>query len=320
MIAPIAGFPIKGTIFHQGFNNALGSGTPGAKMYHQVFGKMIDAWRRAFDDPELPFGIISLCTAGDPQTADNYVEKMLDDGIYIREAQYRTFAERAAAGDTNLGFASSFDQRRSWYHPQQKIPVGERIARWALATQYGLQREIRWQPPKCTRLEVDTAGGRIVLHMDRPVSAPDNKAAIEGFAIAGEDRRFHPARAEWLVTGKDGRGRPQVDRKALVLTSPLVEQPIHYRYAWGRNPMGNLQSADHNDLPFATQRSDDWPMEAVPLGVIDEGSLENGKLSRRQRGQLLRALRAEDLKRRLFEARRLIEQHASTKPGAGGNR
>ena len=58
MIAPIAGFPVKGAIFHQGFNNALGSGTRGARMYYQVFGKMIGAWRAAFNDPQMPFCII----------------------------------------------------------------------------------------------------------------------------------------------------------------------------------------------------------------------------------------------------------------------
>jgi len=87
MIAPIAGFPVKGAIFHQGFNNALGSGTEGARMYYQVFGKMITARRTAFNDPAMPFGIISLCTAGDPQDLDDYVSHMSNDGIYIRAAQ-----------------------------------------------------------------------------------------------------------------------------------------------------------------------------------------------------------------------------------------
>ena len=37
------------------------------------------------------------------------------------------------------------------------------------------------------------------------------------------------------------------------------------RYAWGRNPLANLQVTGNKDLPFATQRSDDWKMEQVPL-------------------------------------------------------
>ena len=170
-----------------------------------------------------------------------------------------------------------------------------------MATQYGLERQIRWAPPRITDLQVED--GRIVLRFDRAVAPPDNQAAVEGFAIAGADRRFHPASVEWFVKGVDDRNRPQIDRAAFVLQSPMVPAPIHFRYAWGRNPMGNLQSADHNDLPLATQRSDDWPMEDVPLGVLGGEALENGQLGRGQRGKILQALRQQDLQRRLAEAR-----------------
>ena len=87
VIGPISGLSVKGAIFHQGFNNALGFGSEHSERYYQIFGKMITAWRAAFNDPDMPFGIISLCTAGAPQTGDNYLEKMADLGAYIREAQ-----------------------------------------------------------------------------------------------------------------------------------------------------------------------------------------------------------------------------------------
>jgi sialate O-acetylesterase len=307
MISPIAGLAVKGAIFHQGYNNANG-GTFGAALYAQVFPEMIAAWRAAFEDPELPFGIISLCTEGPQQTHENFVELMLNDGIYIREAQYQTFLQMRAAGDQNVGFASSFDQRRGWYHPQLKIPVGERISRWALATQYGMAKQIRWLPPTYTKME--TGRGQIVLHMDGVVSAADNQGEIHGFAIAGKDRRFQPATAEWQFR-MDRNNRPQRDRSVLVLTSPHVPEPIHFRYAWGRNPMANLQSADHNDLPFATQRSDDWKMENVPLGVLGDEPFPGGKMTRAQRGRIRDVLRKEDLLRRLAEAQALLKQHGA---------
>ncbi len=306
MIAPLEGFAVKGALFHQGYNNALGGGSAGAAMYYQIFGKMIAAWRAAFGDPEMPFGIISLCTAGEPQTLDNYVEHMFNDGIYIREAQYKTFLDLYTAGDKTIGFASSYDKRKSWYHPQIKIPVGERIARWALATQYGLEKEIKWKPPMLKEMKVEN--GKIVLKMDTAVCAVDD-GPIFGFAIAGQDRRFRPARAEFLVKGLDDRKQPQYDRTALVLSSPHVPEPVHFRFAWGRNPLANLQSADHNDLPFATQRSDDWKMEDVPLGVLGGEPLVEGTLSRVQRGKIQQALRLEDIGRRLKEARAFIDEH-----------
>lgn len=133
MLAPLAGLAVKGAIWHQGYNNAMQPN--GHVMYYQVFPKMITAWRRVFNDPAMPFGIISLCTDSEPQDLRNYVSKMADEGVFIREVQYKTYVEMTHAGDTNIGFASSYDQRRAWYHPQIKIPVGERIAQWALATQ-----------------------------------------------------------------------------------------------------------------------------------------------------------------------------------------
>ena len=305
MIAPIAGLAVKGAIFHQGFNNA-GGGSAGADMYYQIFAKMITAWRDAFKDPQMPFGIISLCTAGEPQTRDDYLEKMVNGGIYIREAQYKTFLDFLKAGDGNVGFASSFDKRRSWYHPQLKIPVGERISRWALATQYGFEKDIKWKPPMYTEMNLE--GGKIILKMDTWVRAVTN-GPIEGFAIAGKDRRFQPAEAEWLVTGKDQHNRPKHDRRVIVLSSPHVPDPIHFRYAWGRNPMGNLQSADHNDLPFATQRSDDWRMENVPVKLTGFDDLAPKDFARRANHESQKALRLDDLGRRLKEAQALIDEH-----------
>ena len=58
MIAPIAGFNMKGVIFNQGYNNALGNARP--KLYAKAFKAMIQDWRRAFRDESLPFGIIGL--------------------------------------------------------------------------------------------------------------------------------------------------------------------------------------------------------------------------------------------------------------------
>lgn len=301
MIAPLEGLQIKGAIFHQGYNNCF-KGTQGAIMYRRVFPEMIKAWRAAFNDSEMPFGILSLCTEGAVQTLDNYSEMMANTGPYIREAQYQTFLDFYKAGDTQIGFVSTYDLRRRWYHPQLKIPAGERIARWALATQYGFERDVRWKPPMIEEVKVED--GRLVLRLDEAASAVDNGGPILGFAVAGEDRKFHPATATHLVTGKDSRGREQKDTKTLELSSSMVPHPIHYRYAWGRSPLGNLQAARNTDIPFATQRSDDWPLENIPLGVLGDDAPVT--IDRGQRRKLQDALRKQDLERRVHEAQLLI--------------
>ena len=306
MIAPIAGLPVKGAIFHQGYNNAF-EGSIGADMYRDIFPVMIRAWRKAFNDPDMPFGILSLCTDGYPQTRDNYCEKMFNAGIEIREAQYQTFLEFYKAGDKNIGFVSTYDLRRRWYHPQLKIPSGERIARWALATQYGFDRQVEWKPPMLLGMEV--RNGSLLLNLDTQVSDPED-GAIEGFAIAGKDRKFHPADVSYAVRGKDNRGRVQYDRKKLILTSLMVAKPIHFRYGWGRNPLANLQAMGNKDLPFATQRSDDWKMEKVPLGVLgDEVTLP---LSRGDRNKIIQALREQDRERQLKEAQRVLKENGGS--------
>jgi sialate O-acetylesterase len=229
---------------------------------------------------------------------------MFNAGIGIRAAQYQTFLDFYKAGDKNIGFVSTYDLRRRWYHPQLKLPAGERIARWALATQYGFSRQIEWKPPMLEGMQQQDRA--LLLKLDTDVGDPQD-GQIQGFAIAGRDRKFHPAEVAYAEKGKDDRGRVQYDRKQLVLTSPMVPEPIHFRYAWGRNPLANLQATGNKDLPFATQRSDSWRMEEVPQGVLgDDVTLP---ISRADRNKIIEALRQQDKERRLKEAQLIIEAH-----------
>jgi sialate O-acetylesterase len=305
MIAPLAGIAVKGAIWHQGYNNCF-DGDRGATMYYHVFPKMIAGWREAFGDQNMAFGIITLCTQGARQTRENFCDHMRDAGPYVREAQYKTFLDLYKAGDKNIGFTSSYDLRRRWYHPQLKVPAGERMARWALATQYGVGG-LKWKPPILQEMKVEK--GRIVLRFDDTVAAVDDGGPMEGFAIAGEDRKFHPADSENLIIGKDDRGRPRRDSKAVVLTSPMVPDPIHFRYAWARSPLGNAIAGAHSDVPLGTQRSDTWTMRDTFEAVTGTKSESDGPPERSERGAWIQGLRHEDIRRRLAEAKALLEEH-----------
>ena len=300
MISPIAGLAVKGAVWHQGYNNSR----PDAEtFYYQVFPKMIASWRAAFNDATMPFGIISLCTDGAAQTSDNYLESMMDFGIYVREAHYKTFLDFYKAGDKNIGYASSYDHRAAWWHPELKIPAAERIARWAMVTQYGVN-SVSWKPPMVTKVE--PKDNTLILSFDSDMASVNNEA-MAGFSIAGKDGKFQPAKAEYLVTGKDKNGQPQITWKALVLSHPLVPNPIHYRFAWGRNPKANARMVYIKDIPLGTQRSDTWTVadmyenytgkkSAVP-GVVNGGEVE----------ALKKALKAADLERRIFEAQAFLD-------------
>jgi len=307
VIKPLGGLAVKGAVFHQGFNNCF-NGSAGARMYYQVFGKMITAWRNTFGDPQMPFCIISLCTAGEPQTLENYLTPMYDVGALIREAQYRTFRDLHDAGDKNIGYASSFDQRKSFYHPQIKIPVGERAAKWAIVTQYelitGRDAEEYWLPPSIK--EVKVADGAIRLTMSTAVKMKDESSdKLVGFAIAGKDRRFYPADVNWYTDGaKDNRNRPVYSRDILVLSSPFVAEPVAYRYAWARNPMANITNG--RQIPIATQRSDDWILEDTPVKFpTPQGMLEKDA-ARQVHGKITKELELDDTERRIKEAEATI--------------
>jgi sialate O-acetylesterase len=297
-LSTIAGLPVKGAIWHQGYNEALIPN--GHKLYARVFPEMIKAWRTAFNDPAMPFGIITQETQDQPQTLENFLPPMVDEGNYIREVHYQTFLNFRKAGDKNIGYASCFDQHRAWYHPQIKIPVGERIAKWALATQYG--KNIRWLPPQL--LEVTRGEGKLMLKLDS-WAIPFNDGPIQGFAIAGEDGRFQPAKAEWFDKNQ-GKGEPNWDRAVIVLTSPLVPEPIYFRYAWARNPLENLKSTDNAGLPFDTQRNDSFTLADMFKIYTGNSTLTSGVLNEVEKRQLIQALKAEDLKRRVTEARELL--------------
>lgn len=306
VISPISGFAVKGAIFHQGYNNCF-NGVEGAVMYRSIFPEMIKGWREAFNDPQLPFCIISQCTAGKQQTLDSFLPMISDIGARIREAQYQTFLDLYKAGDKNIGFVSTYDLRRESYHPGLKIPAGERAAVWALGSQYGMEDKFIWLPPMLTEMkEVD---GALHLTFDRSVRGLSDGADMNGFAIAGEDMKFQPASVSFKVIGKQGR-KEKYDTKILVLKSPLVTKALHFRYAWGRNPMGNIRLALRfsNEVPLPTQRSDQWTNADLLKALTGKTAEDAGKLSKGDHNALKAALLKEDLRRKIEEAKALLKQ------------
>jgi len=309
VISPIAGFAVKGAIFHHGYNNCF-HGVRGARMYRAVFPEMIRSWREAFKDEALPFCILSQCTAGVQQTHDNFLVHMKDIGARIREAQYQTFLDFYNAGDTNVGFVSTYDLRHTNYHPRVKIPAGERAAIWALVSQYGVGNDLRWLPPALK--EMKAVDGALELTYSEAVSDNSDGTGMSGFAIAGEDMKFQPAEVTHKVVGKSGRN-VQYDKTVLVLKSALVDKPVHYRYAWGRNPMGDIQRSVRfgNTVMLPTQRSDKWSNADLLKALTGKDAEDPGHLSRGENYALRDALMKEDHRRKLAEARAVLEQAAA---------
>ena len=123
--------------------------------------------------------------------------------------------------------------------------VGERLARWALAKDYGV--DIVCHSPEYKSMEKQ--GNKIVVTFDFVAGElkPFDINEVRGFTIAGADKKFVVAQAKVLEN----------DKTKVEVWSDQVADPVAVRYAWADNPVCNLRST--NGLPVTPFRTDDWP-------------------------------------------------------------
>ena len=115
-------------------------------------------------------------------------------------------------------------------HPGNKVDVGERLARWALAQDYGM-KEVVVSGPLYSGFA--TKGEKVVLSFDYAKGLKSrDQAPLKRFEIAGKDDVWKQAEAK--VVGE-----------AVEVWSDEVKQPVKVRYAWAQNPTGaNLVNAE----------------------------------------------------------------------------
>lgn len=118
--------------------------------------------------------------------------------------------------------------------------------------------------------------------------------------IAGKDGKFQPAKAEWINPNDPG------DRSLIVLSSPLVAEPVYHRHAWGRNPLANLKA---DGIPLDTLRNDNFSVADMYEIYTGKKSAIPNILNGGEFRKLTEALKAEDVKRRLKEAEDFIRAH-----------
>jgi len=233
VLRPTIGYGIRGVIWYQGESNASR-----AHQYRDLFPFMIQTWRDEWQQGDFPFYWVQLA---DFKQETN--QPTNSDWAELREAQTMTMSKLPNAGEAviiDLGEANDI-------HPTNKQDVAKRLARWALARDYGFNG-LAYRSPIYKSIE--KADGSIVVTFEHVGSGLDTLDVneVRGFAVAGEDQQFHNAKAE--IVGK-GRGRTQVK-----VWSESVSSPVAVRYAWADNPVCNLRSFD--GLPVTPFRSDNW--------------------------------------------------------------
>ncbi|HXT59072.1 MAG TPA: prolyl oligopeptidase family serine peptidase [Pirellulales bacterium] len=229
VLKPTIGYGIRGAIWYQGESNA-----GRAYQYRDLFPLMISSWRKEWGIGDFPFYWVQLADflAETPAPAESAWAE-------LREAQTMTMSKLPNTGEAviiDIGEGKDI-------HPRNKQDVGKRLARWALARDYGVQ--VPYHSPQYKSME--KKDGKIVITLDHAAGGLRLFDVHEprGFAIAGADRKFVWASAKII-------GPSQIE-----VSSDQVKEPVAVRYAWADNPISNVYGAD--GLPLTPFRTDDWP-------------------------------------------------------------
>jgi sialate O-acetylesterase len=182
------GYTIKGAIWYQGESNASR-----AYQYRDLFPLMISNWRSEWGQGDFPFYWVQLADF----KAEN-LEPAESDWAELREAQTMTMSKLPHTGEAviiDIGEGKDI-------HPKNKVDVGRRLARWALANEYGI--DVPFHSPQYKSMEKQD--GKIVLTFD--YVAPNDKgwrpfdvleAAAVGFAIAGRRQKVRLGRCATIL-------------------------------------------------------------------------------------------------------------------------
>lgn len=212
-LAPITGFPVRGLIWYQGESNSGKREDP--RDYQHKMRALITGWREALGDESLPVYIVQLPGSGAGP-----------GWPYLREQQ------RLSSNLPRTGMVVTIDLLDNDIHPPNKIDVGQRLARWALAKEYG--KAIPYSGPLFERAEIDndqvtvhfshTEGGLMIAEkpgIEPPQVTPTKP--LEHFELADASGRWYPAEAK-------------IRGETVVVRSSQVPAPAAVRYACAIDP------------------------------------------------------------------------------------
>lgn len=217
MIAPIVPYAIRGVLWYQGE-----SITAPKELFPRWNELLITDWRKLWGR-ELPFYFVQLAALDNASNSPQ-----------VREWQ----AEALKVPHTGMVVTLDVGDKKD-VHPHNKAPVGDRLARLALANVYG--KKIEFSGP---RFQSATIAGDTVRvkfsHLGGGLVAKDGP--LKTFEIAGADGNFIAADAK-------------IDGDTILVSSQAIAAPTTVRYAWSNYPEGaNLFNAA--GLPAAPFRTD----------------------------------------------------------------
>ena len=251
-IAPLVPYAVRGAIWCQGTHNA-GDG----RIYAEKMQALVDGWRQHWGRPDMPFYFTQMQCYGE---ADANNVGFAD----IRAAQALFFTNNL---DNHVGMVVQVDLNPATpgnIHYFNKLDPGKRLARWALAHEYG-RSALAYTGPiyQSHTIQGDTVrvtfnqrgpGGKLIVaskgmeadaknspdaYVEPARATPDQP--LRHFRVAGSDRVWHDAEATI------------VDAHTIVVRSKDVPKPVGVQYAYSASPIGaNLYNqAGLPAVPFA---------------------------------------------------------------------
>lgn len=228
VLKPTIGYGMRGAIWYQGESNA-----GRAYQYRDLFPLMIESWREEWGIGDFSFYWVQLADFMNEKS-----EPSESAWAELREAQTLTTKLPKTGQAVIIDIGEGRD-----IHPRNKRDVGLRLARQALAKDYGI--DVSCESPTYKSMEKE--GSKIVLRFDHVDSGLYSFDVDEprGFAIAGPDRKFVWAKAKIVAADK------------IEVWADAVSDPVAVRYAWADNPVCNVYN--RVGLPLTPFRTDDWP-------------------------------------------------------------
>jgi len=230
MIHPLTPMRIRGVVWSQGEN--------GGGDFYYLKG-LIQSWRQAWGQGDFPFYLELVprrYTRG--ESTPSQVDLMRDGQVKCLSL-------------TNTGVVVSYDVSDYFSDARNRCDPAERLARLALAKEYG--RKLEYSGPifrNCriqgdgAIIEFDHIGAGLVVGIQPPLAplVVVKDGVLKGFAVAGADKKWRWADAKIVAD-------------TVVVHSADVAVPVAVRYACCLNPVAaNLYNRD--GLPAVPFRTD----------------------------------------------------------------
>ena len=241
VLTPFIGYGIRGVLWDQGESGTFLRGIN----QHEVMGVLFKSWRQEWGQGDFPFVLVSKPSGGgcafDPSDKINaWCTDPFKPLPSNANGNGKAHDEMASLGDYLSVFIVPISDLGGGLHPMNKFAYGARDARVILGTVY--RQPIDWSGPLLSESKVE--GNKMRLHFTHTKGGlvPSKGEKLQGFAIAGADKKFVWADAE--IQGDD-----------ILVSAAAIPNPAFVRYAWdGNHPWANLFNGE--GLPARPFRTD----------------------------------------------------------------